>query len=969
MKKPLAKIVGVMMSLFMATGIAVAVNNKGAMPVRAAETTYTDRTFSFASNSLASGLSTNGTWVSSGSYYKMFAGNKAEITSAAFIGEGKVLSSSTLTANVKIATYGTWTNPKTANVTIAFYNSNNVAISTSAATTTKTIESNSPSYDYSNTITVNAPADPSSISYLRITFSALSETTSGSLRFTEVKMTYKTNTVGGGGSSSAAPATYSVTYNANNGTGTMIDNTSYTSGSNVTVLANRFTRTGYYFAGFNTAANGLGTSYNPGARFAISANTTLFAQWSAKPSAISNTITDTFTQSDITATGNSYATFSAVGATGATYVGYSMRPSSAPNIGCIQFNTYSSSKNRSIATSASGGYIRRVSVEWGNANSQSFTVYVGDSAYSNSSTGASGTSKGTINASTTYLNITGGDYKFVSLYANGAVYPLSVSFVWEPLDQTLTTSSDSAYVDQTISVSSNATSAVTWSVVNDGDTTAAGAAVTSGGVVSVSGAGTVKVKAVALGYKDATRILTFAERPADPFISPEKNSTSGYTGQNETISFTYGNLTGLLSVESDDEDVVKLSNFSASAGTGSVKLNFVGDGDTEVKFYNGDDSIATIEVSVDVSEVTITGLASSNEVFLGKTLNLGSTVTVTACGIYSDDVTWESDDDDIVSVNENGVITGVAIGTANVSVTSDDYPSATMSCAVTVSYADYKLRVASSISIGDIVYLASDAGAKQFDEISTTSTKYGLGIDYDGEPNKNAGVALEVCEGNSEGTYSLKLKSGDNADKYLYWGSENSLNVSSDVSNNSSWTISFDGNNVTIKNVADDSRVIWWNNTYPRFACYSGVSEGSTYKYVQLWKLTTPDYYLKSTTPVTTIQGNIIRFGSTISQEAWNSINSDWPITNYGVMIYKTDSLQGLPENPVETAFRAGVVLPKIIAKGSGVAPSPVDGNYTFTARVSVENNDTIFCAASFIVAGGRYYFFNEVQKSADSLL
>jgi uncharacterized repeat protein (TIGR02543 family) len=77
------------------------------------------------------------------------------------------------------------------------------------------------------------------------------------------------------------PTTYTVTYNANGGSGTMTDsNSPYVSGSTVTVLNNAFTApSGKTFSGWNTAADGSGTSYDPNDTFNISANTTLYAQW------------------------------------------------------------------------------------------------------------------------------------------------------------------------------------------------------------------------------------------------------------------------------------------------------------------------------------------------------------------------------------------------------------------------------------------------------------------------------------------------------------------------------------------------------------------------------------------------------------------------------------------------------------------------------------------------------------------
>ncbi len=73
---------------------------------------------------------------------------------------------------------------------------------------------------------------------------------------------------------------YTVTYDANGGSGTMTDdNSPYAYGSTVTALANGFSRTSYTFSGWNTAADGSGTSYKANATFTITEDTTLYAQW------------------------------------------------------------------------------------------------------------------------------------------------------------------------------------------------------------------------------------------------------------------------------------------------------------------------------------------------------------------------------------------------------------------------------------------------------------------------------------------------------------------------------------------------------------------------------------------------------------------------------------------------------------------------------------------------------------------
>ena len=83
------------------------------------------------------------------------------------------------------------------------------------------------------------------------------------------------------------PGAYTVTYSGNGNTGgtAPVDSSGYTSGATVTVLGNTgsLARTGYTFSGWNTAAGGGGTNYAAGATFTISADTTLYAQWTATP--------------------------------------------------------------------------------------------------------------------------------------------------------------------------------------------------------------------------------------------------------------------------------------------------------------------------------------------------------------------------------------------------------------------------------------------------------------------------------------------------------------------------------------------------------------------------------------------------------------------------------------------------------------------------------------------------------------
>ena len=221
--------------------------------------------------------------------------------------------------------------------------------------------------------------------------------------------------------------------------------------------------------------------------------------------------------------------------------------------------------------------------------------------------------------------------------------------------------------------------------------------------------------------------------------------------------------------------------------------------------------------------------------------------------------TWTSSNEDVAVVN-NGVVTGLSAGTTTITVSTENGEA---DCFVTVSSiggAD-TFETVSSITAGDVVYLTADAVSMQYDGPSTTSTIYGVGASYTGEPDSD-GISLTVRAGSQASTYAFQINSSDtNNGKYLAWSSGNSLKADATLNANSSWAVSFDGdNNATIANAADNNRVIWWNVSSPRFACYTDKSNGDGYKYTQLWKVFSHtaevEEYLAYTSKVTALTAN-----------------------------------------------------------------------------------------------------------------
>ena len=116
---------------------------------------------------------------------------------------------------------------------------------------------------------------------------------------------------------------YSITYNANGGTGT-VPSTQFTiHGTGIKLATNNLTKTAYKPNGWNTAANGSGTAYASGGTYAgTSGNQTMYAQWTPTSYTITYNGNNGSTPSKLTYNIESTSTLASSSRTGYTFNGW-----------------------------------------------------------------------------------------------------------------------------------------------------------------------------------------------------------------------------------------------------------------------------------------------------------------------------------------------------------------------------------------------------------------------------------------------------------------------------------------------------------------------------------------------------------------------------------------------------------------------------------------------------------------------
>lgn len=328
-----------------------------------------------------------------------------------------------------------------------------------------------------------------------------------------------------------ASSSYTVTYNANGATSGTVptDNTSYASGTSVTVKGNTgsLAKTGYTFSGWNTQADGNGTDRAVGSTFSITANTTLYAKWIAEGGG-----------SDFTwdLSTNSYSSASASSVTWShTYATMTNERNGDSHTAANNYlgGTYSSSRfyNGNLLTITPAANYTITSVEF-TATTVGYASALAGSNWTNASA----------SASTTTVTVTPTDTSS-AFYANiGATCGFTaVKVYYAPLSTHIVTitGASTVYVGSTITLSASCdhSDAITWKSSNTSVAT-----VSNAGVVSGQAAGSVTITATCADGAKATKTIT-VEIPTVQATGITFNPSSITMTCTRTTSFT-ATLTG-----------------------------------------------------------------------------------------------------------------------------------------------------------------------------------------------------------------------------------------------------------------------------------------------------------------------------------------------------------------------------------------------------------------------------------------
>lgn len=173
-------------------------------------------------------------------------------------------------------------------------------------------------------------------------------------------------------------------------------------------------------------------------------------------------------------------------------------------------------------------------------------------------------------------------------------------------------------------------------------------------------AGTQYTLKVTNAYNTQISCIKIYEKTSSGPVAPTVTLDVTDIKVGETTSITYPSNLSEVTFESDDEDVATVGENGVITGVGegeaTITMTWAGDDN-----YNEGDTEFTVSVSRHNASVTL----ATTTIKVGKTTSIS----------YPEDLTsilFESDDEDVATVDEDGVITGVGAGEATITAVWGD---------------------------------------------------------------------------------------------------------------------------------------------------------------------------------------------------------------------------------------------------------------------------------------------------------
>ena len=258
-------------------------------------------------------------------------------------------------------------------------------------------------------------------------------------------------------------------------------------------------------------------------------------------------------------------------------------------------------------------------------------------------------------------------------------------------------------------------------------------------------------------------------------------SSSSYLMFNQNKGYLYNteNLGNITSVS-----VTYSSGCSTSAKTGvyfgtSVQSTYTSSSNTTIKGQSKTDTwtntgsdkgyfqlstsnkntqITQIVISYETDPIAVTGvsLPTTAEVVKDKTITL--TPTFIPSNATNQNVSWESDNDAIATVDDEGVVTGVAFGTTGITVTTED-GSYTATCSVTVTDGSIDLSETGAITFNTFNSDALGGGGYKTQDCRLTASNGKVYIWHETDGYYNSG-GWQVKDGGSATSPIIKSANG-----------------------------------------------------------------------------------------------------------------------------------------------------------------------------------------------------------------